>query len=275
MHIKAFVQKHSIAAYFVLALAISWCASLLTLGPKFLAGEPLLMADALPGLVGMMLGPSLSGIVLTWIVDGKPGLQALFSRMGRWNVGLRWWAAALLLFPGLLLIVLLLLAGLISPAYLPGFEILGIAYGLFAGFFEETGWTGFAVPRMQRKFGALTAGVLLGLIHGIWHIVADFMGSSGALGSYWFIHFAALWVVGLIAFRIIMIWVYNNTGSVLLAQLMHASFSGSLITLTPRPIIPANETFWYVIFALAVWAAAAVVIVGSHRRLARPVVAPA
>lgn len=275
MQFKAFVQRHALLLYFVIAFAFSWGASLITLGPKFLRGEPLLRTDALPALIGMMLGPSVGGILLTWIIEGGVGLKALFARMGKWNVGIRWWAAALLLFPGILVTVLLVLAGLLSPDYLPGFTALGIAYGLLAGFFEETGWTGFAVPRMQTLCGALAGSLLLGFLHGVWHIFADFMGSSEALGFYWFFHFAAMWLVGLMALRVLMVWVYNNTGSVLLCQVMHASFSGSLIALTPMPIIPANETLWYVVFAVAIWAVAAAVIVKSHKRLAQSAPLPA
>jgi membrane protease YdiL (CAAX protease family) len=273
MQIRTSIKNHPLLAYFVLTFAISWGASLGILGPKFFRSETLRIADAAVALVGMMLGPFLSGLILTVVADGRAGLQALWSRMRKWRVGLRWWAAALLIFPVTLIVVLLLLSRLISPAYALGFETLGIIYGLLAGIFEETGWTGFAVPRLTAKYGALIGAAILGVLHGIWHIVADFMGSSSSLGSYWFPHFAALWIVGLVAFRILMVWVYNSTGSVLLAQLMHASFTGSLVILTPTPIIPANETFWYVIFAFALWVVAAIVIAKVGKRLAQPAVA--
>jgi CAAX protease family protein len=276
MQLKAFIQRHAIAAYFVLAFAISWGTSLATMGPKFLSGEPLeRLADALPSLVGMMLGPFLSGVLLTWIVDGAAGVRELFGRMGRWKVSGRWWLAALLLFPVVLLVVLFALTGVISSYFIPGFAFVGIPYGLLAGWFEETGWTGFATPRIQLKWGALATGLLLGFIHGVWHIAADYMGSSGAMGAYWFTHFAAMWLVGLMALRVITVWIYNRTGSLLLAQLTHATFTGSLITLTPTPIDPANETTWYLVFAVAIWIVAAIIIVASHWRLAKPVATPA
>ncbi len=276
MQLKAFIQRHAIAAYFVLAFAISWGTSLATMGPKFFSGAPLVrLGDALPSLVGMMLGPFLSGLILTWIIDGAAGVRALFARMGKWRVGGRWWLAALLLFPIALLVVLLVMSGVVSPYYIPGFAVIGMPYGLLAGWFEETGWTGFALPRMQLKYGALATSLLLGFIHGVWHIAADYMGSSGSMGTYWFLHFAAMWIAGLMALRVIMVWIYNRTGSLLLAQLTHASFTGSLITLTPTPIDAANETTWYLVFAVAIWIVAAIVIVASHRRLAQPVAAPA
>ncbi len=275
MSIRGFIERHTLVAYFVLAFAISWAASFATLGSKFFRGQPLLLTDAVPGLIGMILGPFLSSLILTAILDGSAGVRALFASMGKWRVGLRWWAAALLIFPVILLIVLLALAGTKSAYFTPGLTLLGIPYGLIAGFFEETGWTGFATPRMQARFGALTGALLLGFLHGLWHMPADYMGSINALGDYWFPHFAVMWIVGLMALRVIMFWIYNHTRSLLLGQVTHLSFTGSLILFTPMPIDPANETFWYVVFAVAIWVAAAIVIVGSRRRLAQPAAATA
>ncbi len=275
MGFKAFIARHAVAAYFVLAFGISWGASLALLGPKFFRGEALQISDAAPALLGMILGPFLASLLTTWILDGGAGLRALFARMGKWKVGLGWWAAALFLFPALLIIVLLTLGGVISADFLPGFQVLGFAYGLIAGFFEETGWTGFAAPRLQLRFGAFAASLLLGFLHGVWHMPADFMGSSGALGAYWFWHFAAVWFIGLMALRVVIVWIYNHTGSLLLAQVTHAAFTGSLIVLTPTPIVPANETLWYYIFAALTVIAAAVIIVRTHRRLAPPIASAA
>jgi membrane protease YdiL (CAAX protease family) len=270
MRFRNSLQRHPILAYFVLAFAISWCGSLVTLGPRFFHGQAFQITDTVLALVAMLLGPFLSGILMTAILDGKVGIRDLFERMGHWHVGVRWYAAALLIFPVALLFVLLLLSRLISSVFFPGFTALGILYGLMAGFFEETGWTGFAVPRMQLKFGPLMGAGLLGMLHGVWHIVADFLGSSTSLGSYWFPHFAAMWIVGLIALRILMVWVYNKTGSLLLAQLMHASFTGSLVALSPTPISPANETLWYVLFAVVLWMVTTIVLTQVGRRLSQP-----
>ncbi len=275
MRIQPFAKDHPLLSYFVLAFAISWGSSLAILGPKFVQGVAFRLEDGALAFVGMILGPFLSSIIMTRLVDGSAGLRGLWARMSMWRVGLRWWAAALLIFPVTLVVVLLLLRGLISPAYALGFEVLGIVYGLFAGFFEETGWTGFAVPRMTAQYGALTGAVILGVLHGLWHIVADFMGSSVSLDAYWFPHFASMWIVGLVALRVIIVWIYNRTGSVLLGQVTHASFTGSLVVLTPTPIVPANETFWYIIFALASCIVAAIVIAKYGRRLAQPTAATA
>jgi membrane protease YdiL (CAAX protease family) len=267
MSIRSWIQKHPLIAYFILAYAISWAASLGVMGPKFFTGGTYTMTDTLLVLIGMVLGPLISGLVLTRLVDGKPGMQALSGRMRKWNVSLRWYAAALLIFPAIFLGVLLTLSRLVSPIFTPGFFWPGIVYGLFAGFTEEIGWTGFAVPRMRAVHGALLGAGILGLLHGLWHICADFLGSSANLGAYWFPFFAGMFIAAMPAMRILMVWVYNHTGSLPLAQLMHASFTGSVVTLSPAGLSPANGAFWYWIFAAAIWIVVLIVIAIAGKRL--------
>lgn len=47
-------------------------------------------------------------------------------------------------------------------------------------------------------------------------------------------------------------WVYENTQSLLVAQLMHASFTGSQALLVPT-LAPADHFVWYSIFTGALW----------------------
>jgi membrane protease YdiL (CAAX protease family) len=253
-------QRYPVAIYFIMAYAISWGGSFAIGGPKFLRGEPLGLADALRMGPLVIAGPCIAGILMTYLVDGKSGLRDLLARMAKWRVSLRWYAAALLIFPLLILAVLLTLSSLVSPIFSPNFLSFGIVLGLFAGFFEEIGWTGFAYPRMQGKYGTLRAAIFLALLHGVWHIFADYLGESQSSGGYWFIHFFVMWMVGMTAMRIILVWIYSNTGSLLLAQLTHASSTAFLIVLAPVPISPANETLWWAIYALVLWIVAIVII---------------
>ena len=261
MNISAFIKRHPVLTYFVLAFAISWGGSFAVLGSKFLQSEAYRTSDTILALLAMLLGPSLSGLILTSAVDGKIGLQSLFSRMRRWQVGYRWYIVALLTFPVLILVVLIALSRIASLEFTPSFMKLGIIYGLLAGFIEEIGWTGYAYPKMRLKYSAFIASLILGVLHGVWHVVADYLGSSKTLGSYWLPHFLLMWCFAMVALRVIIVWIYENTKSVLLAQLAHASSTGFLIVLSPSPITPAIETFWYGVYGLVLWALAAVIIV--------------
>jgi predicted neutral ceramidase superfamily lipid hydrolase len=147
--------------------------------------------------------------------------------------------------------------------------LLGIVFGLVPGFFEEVGWTGYALPRMRVKLNPLTAGILLGLLWGLWHLpVIDFLGAAAPHGLYW-LPFLLAFVALLTAMRVLIVWVYSNTSSVLLAQLMHASSTASLVILGPSRVSPAQETLWYAIYAAVLWIVVALVIARYGKRLTR------
>jgi uncharacterized protein len=168
---------------------ISWGGILLVvgLGPGGFSATPQQFQAVFPyALPAMLAGPSVAGILLTGLIDGRSGLHELLSRLLRWRVGARWYAVALLTAPLLYAAVLLSLS-LVSPAFLPGIAVsddkatillMGIAAGLGAGIFEELGWTGFAVPRMRLRHGIFAAGLIVGMLWSAWHFFANFWSSG-------------------------------------------------------------------------------------------------
>jgi len=263
------IQRYPVTSYFVLAYSISWGGSLAVGGAKFLRGEQLGPADAMLMAPLMLAGPFFAGIAMSYLIDGKPGLRQLILRMFRWRMGMRWYAAALLTFPALVLGVLWGLSCLVSPDFSPGFFAFGILAGLLAGFIEEVGWMGFAYPRMQDRFGTWRATIYLALLHGAWHALAGYLGEAGAFGEYWLPRFIAMWFVAMTAMRILLVWIYSNTGSLLLAQLTHASSTGSLVIFGPLAISPAEGTLWFAVYAIVLWIPAAIVIARYGRDLVR------
>jgi hypothetical protein len=73
----------------------------------------------------------------------------------------------------------------------------------------------------------------------------------------------------LTAYRVLMTWVYANTQSLLLAVLMHASYTGWLLTLYPTTSLEQGLV-WQAAFALALWVMVAVVITGLAVRRSGP-----
>jgi membrane protease YdiL (CAAX protease family) len=266
MRFRFLIQHYPITSYFVLAYLIAWGGSFAIGGPKFLRGELLDVEDAMNMGLPMLAGPFIAGILLTGLVDGKAGLRNLFSRIFKWRVGMRWYAAALLIFPALILAVLWTLAAVVSTEFAPTFIAFGILGGLLAGFFEEIGWTGFAYPRMEKNFGVLRATIFLALLHGVWHAMAGYLFEAGPYGVYWLPRFIAMWIVAMMALRVILVWIYSNTGSLLLAQLTHASSTGFLLILSPSPISPANETLWFSVYAIILWIPAIIVIIRIRKK---------
>lgn len=267
MNIKAFIQNHPVATYFGIAFLISWISFLILVGPKLVQGKDMYATDAFIMFPVMVIGVGLTGLILTRVVDGRSGLRELLSRMGRWRVGVPWYVVALLIPPVFIVAVLSSLRTLISPQFTPNFFPLGISFGLLAGFFEEIGWTGYAFPRMQSGRSPLSAAILLGVLWGLWHMpVVDYLGAATPHGAYWLPFFLAF-VVAIIAMRVLICWVYSNTRSVLLAQLMHVSSTGFLVVFSPPRLSPGQETFWYAVYAAALWIAVAIVVAIYGKRL--------
>jgi CAAX protease family protein len=176
---------------------------------------------------------------------------------------------ALLTPPVLILAVLLTFRTLVSPVFTPSLFLLGISFGIVPGFLEEVGWMGFAFPRMQGKRNALAASLLLGVLWGLWHApVVDYLGAATPHGVYWVPFFLAF-VAILTAMRVLIVWVYSNTGSLLLAQLMHVSSTASLVLLDPARVSPAQETLWYAVYAAVLWIVVALVAARYGKRLVR------
>lgn len=274
--IKALIKRHPLLSYFVLVFTISWGGGLIVVGPGAFLGtreisEELFLLVVLVALTG----PSVSGILMTALDDGRAGLSELRSRLLKWRVGARWYALALLSAPLLFTAVLLALS-LSSPKFLPGILasddkmsvlLMGIVAGLMAGIFEELGWTGFAIPRMRQCYGILSTGLIVGLLWGAWHypLFSASGSSSVALGL-------AIVLVRLFSwlppYRVLMVWVYDRTGSLLIAMLMHASLSASMFILTPL-VRGADEFTHILVWAAMLWVVVAVVALAQGGHLTR------
>ena len=214
--------RHPVAIYFVLTYAISWIGALLIAAPRLIKGGPVPKSSGLLMFPVMLLGPSIAGLLLTWMTDGRGGIEDLFCRMQRFRFPARWYAA-LLIPTCLILIVLLCLKTFVSPIFAPNRFFIGILFGIPAGFIEEIGWTGYAFPKMHRTHNALGAGILLGLLWGIWHLpVVDYLGTATPHAKYWFPYFLTS-IAAMTAMRVLIAWLYVNTKSVLLTQLMQSS----------------------------------------------------
>jgi len=255
---QGLVKRHAVASYFVLTFAISWLGALVVVAPKLLRGEPVPKFSGILMFPVMLLGPAVSGILLTRVVDGSGGLRDLLSRIRRIRVGLGWYAT-LLIPPALILIVLLCLKTLVSPVYAPNRFFVGVSFGLVAGFFEEIGWMGYAFPKMAQTGTVLGAAIQLGVFWGAWHIpVIDYLGTATPHGSYWLRYFLAF-TAAMTAMRVLIVWIYTNTNSVAVAQLMHASSTGSLVVFSPGGVTARQETMWYAVYAAALWLVVALV----------------
>lgn len=168
-----------------------------------------------------------------------------------------------------LLLTVLGSAGAIDRAFAPSFHWPLLAIGLLAGGFEELGWTGFATPRLLARHRPFVAGLSLGLAWALWHGLVDFRQNANGQVVDWLLEFAVLYVAALTACRLLMTWVYVHTQSLMLAVLMHASYTGWLLVLFPDVSLRQGLA-WEAAFAVLLWVAGrppvkARTAAGAHR----------
>jgi membrane protease YdiL (CAAX protease family) len=259
MTLVTWIQRRPLLGYFALTFATSWGGILIILAARGFDLSPMQPLEAGLILLAMLLGPSVSGLIFTALADGRAGMGQLGARLIRWQVGVHWYAVALLTMPAILLTILWSLSAVVDPAFSPRFQWALFAVGLVAGSFEEIGWTGFATPRLLARQTLGMAGLSLGFIWAFWHLLVDFRYNIDAMGAAWLLEFAIVYLATLTPYRMLMMWVYSHTQSLLLAMLMHASFTGWLLVLFPATSM-AQSLYWQAAFALTLWGVVVVVL---------------
>lgn len=257
------IKNRSVLIYFFLAFLLSWGAILAAVG---LDGFPVTEDQLAVLIVAMLLGPSLAAVLAALITAGKEGFKDLFTRLGRWKVEFKWYAIALLTAPLSTVLVLFVLS-LFSPKFPSaltttydklGLVMMWIFSALAVGFFEELGWTGFAVPRMLKKSGVFSTGLVVGLLWGAWHFLVNLEADTFA----GWIPFALLITrlfTWLPAYRILMVWVFDRTESQLVVTLMHISLVATTGIIDPV-LSGANLLIYLLCKAIVFW-----ILVGVFR----------
>ena len=232
-----FIKSHPVLAYYVITFVISCAAFVMAVGgPGGIPGTPESINQLmLMAILGLLAGPSVAGLLTTGLVNGKAGYRDFLSRLLKWRVGIRWYAIALLTAPLLFTTVLLSLS-LLSPTFLPGIFttsdragllLFGLIVGLMAGFFEEIGWTGFAIPNIRKRYSVLATGLIVGLLWAAWHMLPALWFSGASSGTLSLTSYLLDPFLFLVMFRVLMVWVYDRTRSLLLGMLMHVSLTSS------------------------------------------------
>lgn len=270
---KTNLERYELSLYFVLAYAISWGGSVFVASLKGFESSAIGMTDIGFMFLFMLAGPSLSSLMLSVYFEGKPGLGRLWARLRNWRFRWQWGAVAVLTVPLLSIASLMLLSAVVSPAFKPQITLanlgFGLIAGLLAGFFEEIGWTGYALPRLLTRYSPLASGLILGVVWAFWHIMADFWGNSADFDLLWLPTFVLYWLMPLTAYRILMVWVYQNSNSLPLMQVMHAFYSGTLGVVGPATSVEEG-LLWKALFAAVIWVMLATVVVRYGGELVRP-----
>lgn len=254
------IRRHPVAAFLVLACALTWAVWI----PAIVA----LPADVptLPFVLVGGFGPAVAAAVLTRATGGS--LRSWVAGMATWRVAPRWYLAALGV-PVVTVVVASTAYGLVTGAPLrasravtglPVF-LAGVPFVfLVSGGNEEPGWRGFALPRLQRRHGALVASLLVGAGWAVWHLPLHVLGTDLTAGSRPFPLYAA-WVISL---SVVFTWLYNSTdGSVVLPMLLHAANNSALAVAVVPTGVP-GDFVGFTVAMTATNAAIAVVVVLAY-----------
>src|SRR5215472_9612853 len=227
---------------------------------------PVVMA----GMLVISCAPTLAALFVAGLYPGAGGGRSIFRQVRIWRVGPVWYALALV-GPSVLFLAAEAFNAVRNgepPAHwmiLPSFSGPGGLYFVIFGslFAEEPGWRGFAQPRLQARYGALVASVVVGLLWSAWHlwyvILPDGLSNvtrTDAVATY----------IRLISTAIVYAWMYNSTnGSLFIAMLAHLghNLAASLIP------TPADGGRQHLIIALTYLVVAIVVVLMTQQRTLR------
>ncbi|WP_254768391.1 CPBP family intramembrane glutamic endopeptidase [Salinilacihabitans rarus] len=230
------VDDHPVAAFFVGAYAYTWIVS----APAVFM-EPSWIAAILV-YVGSF-GPPVSAAAVTWLRGDD--VRAWARQITRWRVGWYWWVVAL----GLPLAITAAVAGVLaviggpvdlgralpSPVLFAVIFLFGLTVS--GGLNEEPGWRGFAQARLNDRYGALTASLVIGVVWAGWHL-PYFLAPVTPHSGFPFVNQIG-WFFGILLLSVILAWAYNGTGSVLIVMVLHAMANSAdvILPLAPDQIV--------------------------------------
>jgi membrane protease YdiL (CAAX protease family) len=267
-------ERTALIVYFVLAFAITWTAQIAGMQMAQSTGLQLSNEDnyqhfaalissgdlRLPYLVFTLgAGPFLAAVIVLALFEGREGLKYLFSQMAVWRLPARWYMIVLALPLALAAVSLLvgfLANGMRMPALnprLPAVSFLPFLLYMiiFTGLWEEPGWRGFALPRLQKQYNAEKSSWILGLLWGAWHIPVNLYLNPDA-GPAVIIPLIVGLLLGTVGWTIVNTWVYNNTRSLLLMILLH----GWTNTVQSYLVLSSGNMAAMSIFSILPWALA-------------------
>lgn len=210
--------KRSPLAFFILVFALAV--------PFWVLGA---LAKPLPPPINLSLSslqgvsPLIAALILVYRQEKSSGVKRLLKRIidAKSVKPKIWYVPVIFLLPliyALSYVVMLLMGWPLPAPDIPWLliPVLLVVFFLLAAC-EEVGWTGYATDPLQERWSAFTTAVLLGLVWAVWHVVPALQAHH----AWTFIiaqHF--FYSVGL---RVLIVWVYNNTGTSLFAAiLLHA-----------------------------------------------------
>jgi len=245
---KDFLKRYEMVFFFLLTYLLSWWSA------------PLMSGALIPQ------GPMFAAVIVIALTLGRPGLREYWKRLTNWRAG--WWyligPLVIVGYSGIALFTNVLMGATLAET--PHWLSMGtfVQLLLVGGQWEEPGWTGYALPKLEKRFAnhsnsMLIAALVLGVFRALWHLPLFLYGKM-----YWFDIF-----VFSFAFQLIIAWLYNRSGGSVPA-VMGFHFTSNVLGSILFPVFVGAErlTFYAIFMSLAVLLA--VTITGISRFKMRP-----
>ena len=266
-----FLKRHSLVIGIILMFLYTWTIDLAN-------ADILPIQVPFPIYITLGWGFIFASLLMTGLTLGKEAVTALLKRYVQWRVGWKWFLVALFLEPVFVVtgVYINALVTRVPPDFssVMAHDIFGTSANLLLfilPFFlveiitngEEMGWRGYVLPRLQAKYSALSSTLILGVIWGIWHL-PKFLSNFDIVDFGWF-------MVHIMAFAVILTWLYNNTkGSLLMVAVCHAVSNTAGVFMPMASTVSSENMGSYIIYILLeVLAAIAIIAIAGPARLSR------
>jgi len=267
-----FVKRNPLLSIYILMFIMAWSVMI----PQALYSQGI-TSTPVPEILEIFTGwaPGIAALIVFTVIAGRSGIREVFGRFLIWRIGFMWYLVGMFLLAGIILggIGLHVLFGGAMPAIpVAGEPIWEIALTflvliLMLSVFntEEIVWRGIALPRLQARYGALAAAILIAIPEVALHLPLFWVTENPFyknVGVPWFLAFS-------VAAIVIYIYVFNMTkGSLIIVTIMHASQNTWSNLLSDNSAGPFHFT------VILTWAIALALIVITRGQLGQQISEP-
>jgi len=254
------MKRHPVIAFYILAFVISWLGWI----PQALYGRGLFPFDhPLLGLLGGV-GPTLAAVIVTLACKEKDGIRKLFGALFKLRVPF-WWFVFIFGFWVIVTAIALGIGTIFGQAFptvrqfawvslLPIFVTM-----LLSNVWEEIGWRGFALPRLQEGYSDLRIVFFMGLLWSLWHLPLILNPTSPMSDLPWYGE-----IIFSLSLTVIYTWLYQNTArSLFFVSVFHAMSNTMAFVLLELGVFVSSYTF--VVGITAIVAVVIILIYGPQR----------
>lgn len=216
LFLSSLARKHPIFLFFILAYALGW--GMVT--PRILSWLGIISYNVPDWWVeASFFAPTVAALCMQWLTERNLKVFRLYDTPIKLLLGLGVGAFLVLIcnpsVPSLL--------AERAPLHSLDWKIF-LSLSAYHFYFyepltpigEEIGWRGYALPRLQNRFGPVLASIVIGLV---W---AGFMLPALTMVQMWMSSFIVMYAIGLVALSIEMTFAMNISGfSIIIAVAMH------------------------------------------------------